>query len=74
MNLKAERQSGGERPFCTKITQGFKGIGYSAGKKKKSRKKKKRKKKTPVLENKQNKPTINGELGIPPNFVVTGGS
>jgi len=47
VNLKAERQSGGERPFCTKITQGFKGIGYSAGgKKKKERKKKKKEENT----------------------------
>jgi len=28
VNLKAERQSGGERPFCTKITEAFKGIVY----------------------------------------------
>lgn len=34
----------------------------------------KKKKKTPVPKNKQNKPTIYDELGIPPDLIVTGGS
>lgn len=73
MNLKAERQSGGERPFCTKITQAFKGIVYySAGEKKQKPKNIIGKKPTtPVLENKQTNQKRNGRLGLPPSFAIT---
>lgn len=72
MNLKAERQSGGEKPFCTKITQAFKGIVYySAGEKKKKEHNRKKNPTTPVLENKQTNQKINGRLGLPPNFAIT---